>query len=238
MPPPGVLEAALHPLKGLGFLLRRPALWPPAAAAFAVNVLIFTLGLVAFFYWLPDLARAATPDKFPAWTAWIAGVLLAAAGLLATVFLFTIVGNAVAAPFLDVLAERALKDLGETLPPAPSFARALLRGIGGQLLKLAVFGAIQAVLLLSLLTPLGLAYPVLAGGVAAAFFTLEYVDYPLGARGVGHADRLRFVARHRGASLGFGLSCLLLHLVPLLGYLALPASVCGAALLVRRLDTR
>lgn len=238
MAAPGLVEAALQPLKGLGFLLRRPALWPPAAAAFAVNVLLFTAGLVAFFYWLPDLARAATPDRFPAWTAWIAGVLIAAAGLLATVFLFTVVGNAVAAPFLDVLAERALRDLGETLPPAPPLARALLRGIGGQLLKLAVFGAVQAVLLLSLLTPLGLAYPVLAGGVAAFFFTLEYVDYPLGARGVGAADRLRFVARNRAASLGFGASCLLLHLVPLLGYLALPASVCGAVLLVRRLDPR
>jgi CysZ protein len=238
MGPPGFLEAALHPLKGLGFLLRRPALWPPAAAAFAVNVILFTAALIAFIVWLPDLARAATPDRFPAWTAWIAGVLLAAAGLLATLFLFTIVGNAVAAPFLDALAARALKDLGETLPPGAPLGRALLRSVGGQLLKLALFGSVQALLLLSLLTPLGLLYPILAGVVAAFFFALEYVDYPLGARGVGNADRLRFVAGRPRPFLGFGAACLLLQLVPLLGYLAMPASVCGAVLLVRRLEPR
>jgi len=231
----GFFDAALHPLKGLGFLLRRPALWPPALAAFAVNVVLFTAGLVAFFVWLPDLARAVTPDRLPAWTAWIFGLLIAAAGLLSTVFLFTIVGHAVAAPFLDSLAERALRDLGETLPPPPSFARSLLRGLGGQLLKLALFGVIQGALLLTLVTPLGLVYPVLAGTVAAFFFALEYVDYPLGARGLGAGERPGFVVRRARPCLGFGAACLLLHMIPLLAYIALPASVCGAALLVHRL---
>jgi CysZ protein len=234
----GFFDAALYPLRGLGYLLRRPALWPPALAAFAVNLVLFTAALVAFFWWLPDLSRAVTPDRLPAWTAWIFGLLIAAAGLLSTVFLFTIVGHAVAAPFLDSLAERALRDLGETLPPPPSFARSLLRGLAGQLLKLTLFGVIQAALLLTLVTPLGLLYPVLAGTVAAFFFALEYLDYPLGARGLGAGERPSFVVRRARPSLGFGAACLLLHLIPLLAYVALPASVCGAALLVRRLDPR
>ena len=232
----GFLESALYPLKGFGFLLRRPALWPPALAAFAVNVVLFTAALVAFFVWLPDLARAVTPDRLGTVGAWFFGVLIAAAGLLSTAFLFTIVGHAVAAPFLDSLAERALRDLGETLPPAPSFLRSLLRGIAGQLLKLALFGVIQGALLLTLVTPVGLIYPVLAGGVAAFFFALEYADYPLGARGLGAGERPSFVARRARPFLGFGAACLLLHMIPLLAYVALPASVCGAALLVNRLD--
>lgn len=232
----GFVEAALHPLKGLGFLLRRPALWPRAAAAFAINVVIFTAGLVAFFWWLPDLARALTPDRLPAWTAWIFGALIAAAGLFSSAFLFTIVGHLVAGPILDGLAELALKDLGETLPPAPSFGRALARSVANQLLKLLLFGLIQAGLLLTLLTPLGLLYPVLASLVGAFFFALEYLDYPLGARGLGAGERPSYVARRLRPSLGFGLACLVLHLIPLLAYAALPASVCGAALLVHRLD--
>ena len=231
----GFFEAALYPLKGLAFLLRRPSLWPPAAAAFAVNLVLFTAALVAFFVWLPDLARAATPDRLPAWSAWIAGVLLAAAGLLATAFLFTIVGHAVAAPFLDALAERALRDLGETPPPGPSLGRALLRGLAGQLLKLVLFGLVQAALLLTWVTPLVLVYPLLAGAVAAFFFALEYFDYPLGARGLGAGERPSYLLRRLRPGLGFGAACFLLHLVPLLGYAALPASVCGAALLVHRL---
>lgn len=232
----GFFEAALYPLKGLGFLLRRPALWPPAAAAFAVNLLLFTAALAAFFIWLPDLARALTPDRLPAWTAWIFGVLLGAAGLLTTLFLFTIVGHAVAAPFLDALAERSLRDLGETLPPAASFGRALARGLAGQALKLLLFGLVQGILLLTLVTPVALLYPLLGGGVAAFFLALEYLDYPLGARGLAAGERSGYVVRRLRPGLGFGGACLVLHLVPLLGYLALPASVCGAALLVHRLD--
>ena len=37
-------------------------------------------------------------------------------------------------------------------------------------------------------------------------------------------------------TVGFGLACFLIHLVPFLGYLALPASVCGATLLSCELD--
>ena len=103
-----MLEATLYPLKGLGFLLRHPRLWPPAAAAFALNFVLFTAALLLFFVYLPDLARAATPERFPAWSAWVVGALLAAAGLIATAFLYTVVGHIVAAPFLDAVAERAL----------------------------------------------------------------------------------------------------------------------------------
>ena len=38
----GFLDAALYPLRGLAYLARRPALWPWAGAAFAVNVTAMT----------------------------------------------------------------------------------------------------------------------------------------------------------------------------------------------------
>ncbi|HYF01365.1 MAG TPA: EI24 domain-containing protein, partial [Planctomycetota bacterium] len=128
----GFFDAALYPLRGLAFLARRPSLWPWAGAAFAVNLVLFTAALVAFVVWLPDIARALTPERWPAWTIWIAGVLVAAAGLVAVVFLFTLVGHVVAAPFLDALAERALRELGETLAPGPPLPRLLLRAAGSQ----------------------------------------------------------------------------------------------------------
>lgn len=232
----GFLEAALHPLRGLAFLARRPGLWPWAAAAFAVNVVLFTAGIVALVVWLPDLARALTPESWPAWTVWISGVLVAAAGLLAVVFLFTVVGNMVAAPFLDVLAERALRDLGETLPPGPPLPRVLLKAVAGQLLKLAILAGIHVPLLALLVTPAAPVVPLLSGTVAAFFLAVEYLEYPLSARGLGARARLRYVAGRPGPALGFGAACLLIHLVPLLGYAALPACVCGAVLLARRLD--
>lgn len=232
----GFFSAALYPARGLAFLLRRPSLWGWAGAAFAVNVVLFTAAAVAFVAWLPDLARVLTPEGWPAWTAWIAGALVAAAGLFAVVFLFTIVGNLVAAPFLDALAERALRELGETLPAGPPLGRFLLKAVGGQLLKLVIVVVVQAPLLLLLLTPAAPLAPILSGAAGAFFLAVEYLEYPLGARGLGARARLRFVAARPGTSMGFGAACLLIHLVPLLGYAALPANVCGAVLLARRLD--
>lgn len=232
----GFLDAALYPLRGLAYLARRPALWPWAGAAFAVNVVLFTAGIVAFIVWLPDLSRALTPESWPSWTVWISGLLVAAAGLLAVVFLFTVVGNLVAAPFLDALAERALRDLGEALPPGPPLGRMLLKGVAGQVLKLAILAAVHVPLIALLVTPAAPIVPLLSGAAAAFFLAVEYLDYPLGARGLGTRARLRYVAGRAGPSMGFGTACLLLHLVPLLGYAALPACVCGAVLLARRLD--
>ena len=78
--------------------------------------------------------------------------------------------------------------------------------------------------------------PVLQTLVAGFFLSVELLAIPLERRGLHLGGRLRFVWRHRGQTLGFGLTAFFLFLVPLMNVLALPGAVVGATLLVRRLS--
>ncbi len=231
------LAALTYPFRGLAYFLRRPALWKYAAGAFAINLILFAVLIALYVAHRESLVALITPDRFPPWlrsaASWILSLLVAVAGL----FLFTIVGNILASPFLDALTERILREEGETLPQGRGPLRALARALVNQTLKLLLFGAIQALLLVLWITPLGILHPPLSAFVAVLFLGFEYLDYPLDARGVPVPARFAWILAHAPAALGYGSVLFLVLLVPFLGYFCLPLSVAGAALLVHRIDS-
>lgn len=233
----GFFSALTYPFRGVAFFLRRPALWKYAVAAFAINFLLFALLAVLFWKHRADLVAAITPARCPAWLrsalGWFLTAVVAAAGL----FLFTIVGNILATPFLDAMTKRILEELGETLPAPRGPLAALRRAVVNQTLKLLFFGAVQALLLLLLVTPLAVLHPPLSGLLAVLFLGFEYLDYPLDARRVPVPGRFSWLTRHLGPALGFGLVLFAVLWIPFLGYLCLPLAVAGASLLAHRLDS-
>src|SRR6185295_1608056 len=112
-----------------------------------------------------DLVDAILPAKWWGWVRTGLGWLITAAVAVAGLFLFTIIGNILASPFLDTMTERILRELGESLPPSRGPLRALGRSIVNQSLKLFFFGAIQgALLFLHLLPGIGtVLHPILSG---------------------------------------------------------------------------
>ena len=232
---PNFLGALGYPLRGFTYLANHRELWKYAAGAFLANLAAFAIMAVVFFLNLSGFVDALRPSSTPAWLVPVIGCFLTLVAALVAIFLFTIVGNVVAGPFMDALCEKMLKDLGEALPPGRGFANALVRSIVNQGFKLAIFGSCQIPLLLLLLTPLGILYPVVAGALTVLFLAFEYVDFPLDARRLSVPARFGYLTRHPGPSLGFGAALFGICLVPFLGYLALPFAVCGATLLVHDL---
>lgn len=233
---PGFLRGLAYPFRGFAFLAGHRALWKYAAGAYALNLVLFTAAAAVLWAFWPDLLRAVTPEKTPSWLLPAVSCLLMLVAAMLALFLFTIVGNLVAGPFLDAMTERMLGILGETLPPSRGLASALGRTLVNQLLKLVLFGGIQFLLLLLLVTPAGFLHPPLAGLLTVLFLALEYADYPLDARRVPVPSRLGWVFRRARPALGFGAACLGLSLVPFVLYFLLPSAVCGAVLLVRDID--
>jgi len=229
-------SALSYPFRGVAYFLRRPALWKYAAAAFAINLALFALLAVLFFKYRADLVAWVTPARFPAWLRSALGWILSGVAIAAGLFLFTIVGNLLATPFLDAMTEHILRELGETLPPGRGPGRALLRALVNQSLKLALFGGVQALLLLLLVTPLGFLHPPLSAFLAVLFLGFEYADYPLDARRLSVPDRVGWLLDHLGAALGFGSVIFALLWIPFLGYVFLPLAVAGASLLAHDLD--
>ena len=231
--PPGFLAALAYPFRGMGYLRRRRELWRYAAWAFWLNLAALAVLFALSVAFAPRLADALLPARTPAWVATVLGCLLILAAALLLLFLATTLGNLIAGPFLDAMTARILADLGEPLPPPRGAARSIGRSIVNQVLKLLFFGGVQTALLLLLLTPAAVVHPPLAALTTIFFLAFEYLDYPLDARGLSVPARVRYLFRRPGPALGYGTACFALAFV---AYLALPATVAGAALLVHDLD--
>jgi len=233
---PGFFRGLSYPFRGFAFLAGHRALWKYAAGAYALNFFLFAAGGVLLWLLLPGLVDALTPDRAWGWVKTALAWILPIGAAILVLFLFTIVGNLVAGPFLDAMTERMLTILGESLPPSRGLASALGRSVVNQLLKLILFGGFQLLLLVLYVTPLFFLHPPLSGFLTVLFLALEFVDYPLDARRVPVPARFGWVFRRAGPALGFGAACFLLALVPFLLYFLLPSAVVGAVLLVRDVD--
>ncbi|MBX3264554.1 MAG: EI24 domain-containing protein [Labilithrix sp.] len=226
---------------GLGFIVSRPSLWGWAAIPTVVATLLF-FGLGAAAVWGGTaLAHTLIAEPSGAWTT--AGVwLLRVVFWLVGVVLSFLVAISLAQPLsgfaLEAIARRQELALGGRTWPDQPFVGAALRSLRVTLTALAV-----SLPLLALLTTITLLFPpagvvtvplkFVVTGLAVAY---DFLDYPLGLRGVGVRSRLGFIRDHVGAVFGFGVAAALLLLVPGVGLVLLPFGVAGAARLVVAAD--
>ena len=231
------LTALTYPFRGMAYFFGRPALWKFAVSAVAIHVLAFAILIVSYFHYRANLVSWMTPDRFPHWLQAAAGWVISLLGFVAVLFAAFLAGNLLSVPILDALTARVLIELGETLPPGRSMRHAVQRSLVNQTLKLLIFGAIQAALLLLYVTPLAFVHPPISAFLGVLFLGFDYLDYPLDARQLPVPARFGWVLRHAGATLGYGSVLFLVLLVPLLGTMLLPLTVVGAALLAHHLDS-
>lgn len=233
----GFLSALTYPFKGVGYFIQRPVLWKYAIASFVINLFLFAAFAVLFIHYRSVLVSACTPARFPLWLRDTLGWILTGVLVIAGLFLFTVVGNWLATPFLDAMTERILRELGETLPATRGLMRSLFRGLVNQSFKLFFFTAVQVFLLLLWMTPLGFLHPPLSAVLGVLFLGFEYLDYPLDARRVPVPNRFAWLFQNLGTTLGFGLPLFGILWIPLVGYLCLPLAVSGATLLAHNIDS-
>jgi len=207
----------------------QPGLRRYLLAPLAINITLF----IAAMAWMLDTLDATLRDGLPAWAAGIVYLALAFALGLLTLWVTTMLANLLASPFNYRLAMRMEALLGNPPPDiqSPLWKEALLtlRGEGRRLLHLLFWVILLLVLgfvpLLNLLAPIGWLM------LGAWLMALQYMDYPLGLRGHGFAAQRALLGGGRlGFSMGFGLSAQLMHLLPGINLLAMPASVAGACL--------
>ncbi len=206
-----------------------------------INTLLFGGGI-----WLgvQQMARLdqALQRGLPNWLSWLHWLLwplFVLTVLVVFFYAFSLVANLLAAPFNGLLAERVEKMIGSAGSAPPPSAdpgwRDLLLSPFAELRKLLYFVAWAIPLLaLSLVPAVNVVAPVLWAVSTAWMLALEYADYPLGNRGLTLRDQRRLLRRHWPLALGFGGMTLLLTLVPVLNFLAMPAAVIGATLMWNR----
>jgi CysZ protein len=148
----------------------------------------------------------------------------------------------IAAPFNDALSEAI--EQREAGRPASSFSvlrlsRELVQAVVLALLRLGLYAAVVGPLwFVSWLVP-GVGHLLYLGAwlvFTAAYFALDYVDWPATRRGLSVRARFALLRRHPLRMLGFGCAVWMCLFVPLLNLLFMPLSVAGGTLLFLDLE--
>jgi CysZ protein len=240
----GVLGGAGYLARGIRVFTGTPGIrllgLLPAVLA-AVLVLALLIVLVAV---VDDAATALTPfaDRWSedARTFVRTGVAFAllVTYLILAVLTYATLTNVIGQPFFERVSDRVEHRLGD--PPAGADAawwRTLPRATVESVALFVLVVAVNVPLFLLNFVPLlGQTFvPALQALVSGFLLSIELCAIPLQRRGLHLSERLRFAWRHRGAVTGFGVAAFLLFLVPLANVLAMPGSIVGGTLLVRRL---
>ncbi|MBW2253417.1 MAG: EI24 domain-containing protein [Deltaproteobacteria bacterium] len=242
------VRGASYPWRGLRFLFPRTEIWPWAAGPFLITLWMI-LGalwgavwygddLLALFWTRPALHSSGTFeivvwDMVANWLRLLVFLVLAVASW--------ILGNMLASPFYDVLAEKT-EGLVLDRPEHPfdwriAFGDAWMsirHSALGLLLYLLVMGPL---FLLNLIPGVGsVLYTALSTAATVFFVARELMDIPLSRRRTPFVAKLRWMARHKALLAGMGAVCTLLLMVPLVNFFAMPIAVMGGTLMYCHLD--
>jgi CysZ protein len=209
-----------------------------------VNIMLFS---VIFYFTLthglPWLVDLLTPEmvRFPEFfrilfrlLIWVVSLILI--GLLGVVS-FTSVGMVLAAPFNDLLSEWVEGDLLGQAIQRPLTLANLLQDLGRtvwqaarkMLVVMAVFCCSLPLLVIPIAGPV--LYTALNSVVATWYTALEYLDLPMARIGWGLKRRRAWAWDRQTPVFGFGMGVYMTMLVPMLGFLVMPAAVAGATIL-------
>lgn len=166
------------------------------------------------------------------WLKWLFWPLFVLIALIIVFFCFTIVANIIGSPFNSFLAEAVERHLMES-DSIDTVQRALkeeiVAALKGELQKLAYFMPRAIPLLILFVIPfLNISAPLLWFLFSAWMLALEYMDYPLGNHGLLFKDQRKLLFSNKPLTFGFGLGAMILTMIPVINFIAMPVAVAGA----------
>ncbi|EDY86004.1 protein CysZ [gamma proteobacterium HTCC5015] len=238
-------------------IIKAPKLRRYVIVPFIVNMVLFSLGLWYLgseFGRLMDNVPTWLPQSIdmPSWLSWLEGIyqgfmavlgwlqylmwlLFFALYLIVVFYTFTIVTNIICAPFngfFSAAVERHL--LGDEVfhierSIAEEVRLALVSEVRKLLYMLKYLIPLLGIVLLMWVTVLPQPLiPVVWFAYGAWMLSFDYADYPLGNHGLTFAEERPLLKQHRGLALGFGSAIMLMTMVPVLNFFAVPVGVAGA----------
>jgi len=236
----GFFQGIALPLMALGFLLRRPRLWPLIIIPLIVNVLLLATligwGFSEFAILLTDWLEGAQAWYWSA-LRWIAKVLFVGLILFVVYFIFTPLALLIAAPFNDFLAEEVEHSYGFAITDN----RPWIRRVFGEAFFAVVSGIKRLTVALSVLVLLlALNLIPFIGIVLYVVFTFiwtcwcavtEFTGYAADRRHLGLGKKWMMMSRHWPISTGFGLMCVGFMMIPFVNALLVPISAVGGTIL-------
>lgn len=217
-------------------LIKQPGLRKFVAVPLLLNIVLFS----AAIYWGNSRIHQWLDSLLPSWLSWLEWIILPIFGLLALLVLFygfTLIANLVGAPFNAILAEKVEQHLGyapvtQTDASLRQLLGETLRSLGSEARKLLYLAGWSLPLLLLFVIPgVNLIAPIAWALFGAWMLALEYIDYPMGNHQYLFKEERKILAEHRLLAWGFGGGILVMTMIPIVNFFAMPVGVAGATAL-------
>jgi uncharacterized protein involved in cysteine biosynthesis len=239
---PGFARGIRYVFSGAGFVAAQTWLW-----GFVLIPVLLTGGILTGLGWLvtewvtsrsPVIAREQGKAEFV--VAWLRHEVTPASltPVLAVSLLVAAVVQPLSAIALDIVTREQVWKAARRVWAGDDAADVPFRSLEATICSLAA--TLPPLVLLSIAAfrfprawgVIG-ALSLVIAGLALAWNLLEY---PLSQRDLSFSERLRWVRRHFGPVLGFGVACAALLVVPGVGLFVIPAGVAGATRLMLECD--
>ncbi len=230
--------------RGFRFLNAHPALWRWVLAPALVTLVLLigaVIGVIRIAGPLVQWATSWLPDFLEGAASWVMWILVVTGLSLGALLVFVAVVGIVAGPFCELLSE-AIEERVTGRPGPPFSLGGFLRGAAAGLLHglrrlLVSLASLVLLFVLGLVPVVGTIAAMLLGGwLAARASAYDCYDAVLSRRELAYADKLAYLARHRGRTLGLGAGVAGLLLIPGVNLVALGVGAAGATLAALELD--
>jgi CysZ protein len=174
------------------------------------------------------------------WLEWLIWPLFAVTILLIVFFTFTLIANLISAPFNSYLSASVEQKLTGSKPEnmvnEPVW-KTVVRTVGAEIRKTVYFLLwLIPLALLTIIPVINVAAPFAWFLFAAWSFSIEYMDSPLGNRGMLFDEIRDYSRKNRMRSLGLGTGVFVMTSIPVLNFLAMPVAVCAATKMTSRIS--
>ncbi len=201
-----------------------------------INFILFIGAIWYLYIKFDDLLERFLPSWLD-WLEFLIWPLFFIACLLVIFFTFTIIANLLGAPFNGVLSEKIeqqITDQKTSLSDNQSAGYLKLLsgariGISNEFRKL-FYIAIRAIplLLLFIIPGINIFAPFIWFMFGAWMLAIEYLDYPMGNRDLTFKQQLLIIKQNRFLCLGLGMGMMVMTIIPILNFFAMPVGVAAA----------
>lgn len=166
------------------------------------------------------------------WLTWLLWPIFIIVALTIVFFCFSIIANLVGAPFNGFLAgavERTITGQEIQSGNDQSLPQIITVAIKSEFQKfLYIIVRALPLLILFIIPMVNVAAPLIWFLFGAWMLTIEYGDYPMGNHDIVFKQQREKFASNRQLAFGFGTGVMLLTMIPVINFLAMPVSVAGA----------
>ena len=219
-------------LAGFG-LITKPGVRLYVLVPLLINTLLFAAVIIYGASLLNELINSMIAQwQWLEWLEWLVWPLFVVVSLAIVFFCFTIIANLIGAPFngfLSEAVERHLLKVDQVDTISRPIMQEILIAFKSEVHKLVYFLVRAIPLLILFIIPiLNVSAPLFWFLFSAWMLALQYMDYPLSNHGVLFTQQRKKLFASKQLTFGFGLGVMIMTLLPVLNFLAMPVAVAGA----------